>query len=283
MDEILRLAAQLESAAATPDDPSDAHLVERFLTQPALAYCELLERYTAVILRMIRRSFRDQDEVMEVYTAVCERLRAGDYLALRRFRVGVPIMPWLSVVVANACRDRLRRKHVGAVPRSLAAHLDAREQLIYKYHFGHRVPPEDVAEMVARQGMPCSPLDVVATVDRIQSLLGTAQRYRLLRGIAAKRTAESLDVLIDQGLERASDPAEGLDAALSERERVDLLGEALQALTAEDQLLIQLRFEQEMSAPEIAQVLDYADYKVVYTRLRTILNRLRRVLEARGV
>ncbi len=283
MDEILRLAAQLEQAATPPDDTTDAHLVERFLTQPSLAYVELLERYTSVILRMVRRSFRDQDEVMEVYTAVCERLRAGDYVALRRFRVGVPIMPWLSVVVANACRDRLRRKHVGAVPKSLARHLDPREQLIYRYHFGHRVPPEDVAEMVARQGLPCSPLDVVKTVERIQSLLGTAQRYRLLRGIAAKRTTESLDDLVEQGLERATDPGEGLDEALAERETVDLLGESLRALTHEDQLLVQLRFEQELSAPEIAQILGMPDYKVVYTRLRTILNRLRRVLEARGV
>lgn len=287
MDDILRLADQAESASGRSAGrfrvPGESHLAERFATHPALAYGELLERFTPVILRMVRRFFRDQDDVMDVYTVVCERLRAGDYLALRRFRPGSEIMPWLSVVVANACRDRLRRTHAGAIPRTLAAHLTPREQLVYRYSFGHRVPPEDLALMVAGQhGEPCTPLDVLAALDRINTLLGTARRWRLLRGLDARRTPESLDALIERGLDRATDAGEGIDEALASEERVNALGRALSALSAEDQLLVQLRFEQEMTAVEIARVMGYDAFKHVYTRLRTVLTWLRKELDARG-
>ena len=284
MDPILRLAARAEDRERSRRLPGEAELAERFLTHPALAYQELLERFTPIVLRMVRRFFRDQDDVMEVYTAVCERLRAGDYLALRRFRPGSEVMPWLSVVVANACRDRLRRTQVVTIPRALAARLDAREQLIYRYHFGHRVAPEDIAEMLgAQHGQPASPLDVLATVEKINRLLGTARRWELLNSIAARRTPESLDTLIDDGLDRAGDPADALDEALAAQDTVDVLGAALAALDPEDRLLVQLRFEQDLTAVEIANVLHYDHFKHVYTRLRTVLGRLRRTLSAQGL
>ena len=64
---------------------TDSELIARFKRDPETAYRQLLERYSPVILRMIRRFMYDDDEVMEVYTSVCERLRAKDF----RLRFGV--------------------------------------------------------------------------------------------------------------------------------------------------------------------------------------------------
>ena len=56
---------------------SDLELIEQFQTDPEEAYLELLERYTPVLLRMIRTFMKDVDEMMEVYTGICERLCAN--------------------------------------------------------------------------------------------------------------------------------------------------------------------------------------------------------------
>ena len=66
----------------------DTRLIERFQEDPEGAYDELLQQFTPMMLHVIGRFISDQDETMEVYTSICERLRADDFRALRRFQVG---------------------------------------------------------------------------------------------------------------------------------------------------------------------------------------------------
>ena len=60
----------------------------------------------------------------------------------------------------------------------------------------------------------------------------------------------------------------------------DRLNDALEVLDPEDQLLVLLRFEHGMKASEIADAMAIDDHKYVYTRLRTVTNRLRRTMES---
>ena len=62
---------------------------------------------------------------------------------------------------------------------------------------------------------------------------------------------------------------------MEETDRVGMLNKAIQDLDPEDQLLVLLRFEHGMRAQQIAKVMQFENHKYVYTRLRTIINRLR--------
>ena len=260
--------------------PSDRALIRRFKEDPEGAYSELLDRFTPALLRMIRRFMRDPDEVMEVYTSICERLRAHNYRALEGFRPSSEILPWLSVVSANACRDRLRKRRAMSVPRSVLAKLSEFEELVFKYYYWRRLPHEDIAEIINNnEGRPCTPLDVMHAIGRINELLSINKRWHLLVALNANQPSVSLEELHDAGINPAvADQPDDVDEALRNTERIDRLNKAISEMEKEDQLLVLLRFEHGMSANEIAGVMHYDSHKYVYTRLRTLISRLRRQL-----
>lgn len=272
--------AFLEITAAPADDasPVEVALIQQFKEDPEDAYSLLLDRFTPAILRMIRRFMRDPDEVMEVYTSICERFRAHNFRALRRFRVDAEILPWLSVVTANACRDRLRKRRATSVPKSVISKLDAFEELVFKYYYWRRVPHEDISEIInTNEGHSCTPLDVMRAIAKINDLLSINKRWHLLVALNANRPNLSLEELQEAGVNVAStDTSDHLDEALSSRDRIADLNRAMEQLGSEDQLLILLRYEHGMKAPQIAEVMQYESHKYVYTRLRTVISRLRR-------
>jgi RNA polymerase sigma factor (sigma-70 family) len=85
------------------------------------------------------------------------------------------------------------------------------------------------------------------------------------------------------------DPAEltrsGTDPAveLQASERGAVLEATISALPASDRLLLTLRFEDDLSAREIAQVMGFATPFHVYRRLNALLAEMRNVLRRRGV
>lgn len=79
----------------------------------------------------------------------------------------------------------------------------------------------------------------------------------------------------------APDASPADDAERSER--TQMVQEALGELSARDRLLLSLRFEDELSAPEIARVMDFPTPFHVYRRLNLLLPRLRERLNGRGI
>ena len=258
----------------------DKQLIERFQEDPEGAYAELLKTFTPMILRAIGRFMHDQDEAMEVYTGICERLRADDFRALRRFQVGSELKPWLSVVAANACRDRLRKQRATSMPKKVLEKLDEREKLVFRYYFQERLAHEDISEIITyRHGLTCRPIEVLRAIEKINGLLSIKKRWLLLTALNANRTHLSIEELREVGVYPAvARSVEEIDDALRHEEAVDRLNKALEQLSIEDQLLVMLSYEQGMPARQIADVMDYENHKYVYTRLRTVLGQLRRLL-----
>lgn len=281
MYSLLRKQASFQQQYRNVRLMSDSELIARFKREPEQAYTELLERFSPIILRMIYRFMRDPDEVMEVYTSICERFRANDYQALRRFRINSELTPWLSVVVANACRDRFRKKRVVSMPQSVIDQLNTVEKLVFRYYFQERMAHEDISETISsKHRTPCTALDVVDAISKINGLLSTSKRWHLLSAMMSNTKEASIDELSETGFQPAApDDYSNLSEALPHQEQLEALGAALKSLEHEDRLLVHLRFEHGMTAPQIADAMQYESHKYVYTRLRTVVNRLRRMLE----
>jgi RNA polymerase sigma factor (sigma-70 family) len=100
-----------------------------------------------------------------------------------------------------------------------------------------------------------------------------AARRRLVDLIGAQ---VDLDELVDQG-------RVGVDDAIRVADVHRSLQEALLTLAPADRLLIKLRFEDELSMPEVAANLGLPSRFHAYRRLTEVLDLLRRALERRGV
>ena len=73
------------------------------------------------------------------------------------------------------------------------------------------------------------------------------------------------------------------DSVTIQSEIESCLQNALAGLSSTDRLLLTLRFEDDLSAARIAQIVGYATPFHVYRRLNTILDALRSALHARGI
>jgi RNA polymerase sigma factor (sigma-70 family) len=116
------------------------------------------------------------------------------------------------------------------------------------------------------------------------------ERYGRLRDerperAAAHQTRRRLVDLVAVDLDAAAYIPDGArpDAGVLARERSAALAIALDALEPDDRLLLKLRFEEELSAGEIARLVGWPTAFHVYRRLNVLRATLRRALESRGI
>lgn len=114
-------------------------------------------------------------------------------------------------------------------------------------------------------------------LDEHRSKYGRARAGADIIRLQTRRSlTESLASAID--LETIAAPDEPADVALETRERRERLEQCLSRLVPADRLLIRLRFEDDLSAAQIAKVLHMATPFHVYRRLNRLLADLRTAL-----
>jgi RNA polymerase sigma factor (sigma-70 family) len=107
---------------------------------------------------------------------------------------------------------------------------------------------------------------------------GPAAHARQVR----RRLADGLNGALDPGLLEATN-AESPDADLTARHRQERLAAALAALTPADRLLLKFRFEDDLSASQIARTMGLPTPFHVYRRLNAVFVVLRRTLRSAGI
>jgi RNA polymerase sigma factor (sigma-70 family) len=100
---------------------------------------------------------------------------------------------------------------------------------------------------------------------------------------AARRRLLDLTASPIEAIELADEDAAAADSQLCTVELYHALDVALTGLTPEDRVLLKLRFEDSLSAQQIAAALGWPTPFHVYRRLNALYAELRRLLAARGV
>jgi len=115
------------------------------------------------------------------------------------------------------------------------------------------------------------------------------QRYGRLREHTPERERLARKRLVDELWEKRKPPeladprAEDPEMELRRREITTALGEALDELEPQDQLLLALRFDNQLSARRISEILDFPTPFHVYRRLNGLFATIREQLESHGI
>lgn len=115
------------------------------------------------------------------------------------------------------------------------------------------------------------------------------QRYGRPREHTPERERLARKRLVDELWESRKPPelpdprAENPEMQFRRTELGSALSEALNALEPQDQLLLALRFDNQLSARRIAEILDFPTPFHVYRRLNGLFARIREQLEGRGI
>jgi DNA-directed RNA polymerase specialized sigma24 family protein len=226
------------------------------------AWPQFLEHYSGFILTCIRRYTGDDDERMDIYVHVCERLVADDCRRLSQFRGHgrrgeCKFTTWLAAVVYNLAREWIRTSRGRRRLFRSVRELSRTDRLVFRYYFWEGYSRDQIAMVLRSRGRrSCDVSDVSQRLASIERKLSRDHRWRLVTSLLRSAGPLSIDqphaVVGDGPPLEIPDVQEGGVARL------------LEELPQEERAAVKLRFERGLTAKEVAVVLGIRNYKRVY-------------------
>lgn len=226
-----------------------------------LEHLPTIERVVGIIARRNGLSTSDADEFGSWAQA---RIIDSDYAVFRKFAGRSSMATYLSVVLGNLFHD-YRNSVWGRWRPSVAATrlgpIGVRlEELIYRD--GHTL--REAIEVLRSAGAPQSDVELA----------------RMAQALPVRQSASEVSLDAIEGTSGEVDPR--VVEMDGEADDFAVLRAALQALPAEDQVIMRMRFWDDISVADVARTLRL-EQKPLYRRIEAIEMTLRALLTARGV
>ena len=239
--------------------------------QPEVAWDVFIGRYRRLIFAGIRHYAQDYDDVMEVFTRVCEALREDDFRRLRRY-AAQPVhtarfSTWLVTVVRHLTIDWFRQRDGRRRLPALAEGLPPLQRRIFEHVFLEGRSHVEAYELIRAREAPAMAFGAFLTELRaVYQAVTKGRRGVLLPELAQVPVAEA----------ETSDPEES-------GERIALLEQGLASLEPADRVVVELYVLEELPAGDVARIVGLPNAKAVYNRAYRALAVLRERLEAAGI
>jgi len=257
------------------------------------AWPDFLEEFSPFILTCIRRYASDEDERMDIYVHVCDRLVADDCRRLRQFRGyghrgACRFTTWLAAVVFNLSREWIRTSRGRRRLFQSIKDLGRTNRLIFKYYFWEGYSVGEIATLLRTSGSKsCDRWDVSERLASIERHLNRDHRWRLVTALLRSAGPVSVDgahsVVGDGPIPELPDSRENHATKLECTQARTKLSDLLSQLPDQERLAVVLRFERGMTAKQVAVALGIQNYKRVYEIQGRALAKLAKKLRAEGI
>jgi RNA polymerase sigma factor (sigma-70 family) len=247
------------------------------------AWAEFLESYSPVLYQTARACTSDDDAAADCYLHICERLSRNGFRRLLKFKTegSATFTTWLRVVARNLCFDWRRSQHGRPRPFKSVQHLSALELEIYNSRFVHGSSQQETLHRLESRfpGLELSGLSQIE--ERLQGSLTSRQQWllRTRRQPEFGAPVAVADHEDEPGTLDVADPSPSQETQIVDKEQQVMLGKCLSSLPAQERLLLQLRFEQELSLDEIARLCGLQDAQRVHRTLTAIVKKLRHAMK----
>jgi len=233
-----------------------------------------ITRYRRLIFAAIRHYTTDPDDVMDVFARVCEALREKDFDRLRRYAAQADesrkFSTWLCAVVHNLTIDWIRQRDGRPRLSTIAEALPPVQRRIFELVFVEQRSHVEAYELLRSRDTPALTFrDFLRELSATYRVTGSSKRGRLVQELVATPP------------EPSPEPTDIDPAILVERRSV--LAEAMQSLSNEDRLAVQLYVIDGVPADQVARSLGLQGAKAVYNRVYRALASLRNRLERSGI
>ena len=236
-----------------------------------------LQEFSPLLRQVIVFSFDDMDEQADCFVFVCEKLAANRFRRLRKFRADgtASFQTWLRAVARNLCLDWGRMAHGRAQPFLWIQRLPAADQQIFRciYDLGYSVQQ---AFLHLAAGIPgITETEVEKRAAALASRISARERWLLsMRNLRI----ESLDETDVSGKElfEIPDLTPDPERLAMNQEAREVVASVMHKFPPVDQLLLRMRFEEDLTLQEIARLAGLKDAQAADRRLRSLLDELRR-------
>jgi RNA polymerase sigma factor (sigma-70 family) len=242
-----------------------------------------LSEYSPILYQTARAYTADDDAAADCFLHICQQLLQDGFRRLLKFKPdgAASFNTWLRVVARNLCFD-WHRSQSGRprIFRSLHS-LSALELEIYDCRFARGLSEEETLQRL-RVAFPDFDLQQLPELERgIETRLSSRHRW-----ILATRRQPVFDSNLpefDDGSEdtiaQIADTRLDQESWLARSEQYAQLKSCVNLLPADERLLLQLRFEEDLSLDEIAKLVGLGDAQRVHRQMGKILKGLREGLE----
>ncbi len=260
-----------------------AEILRRLRSREASeAWTEFLQAYTPVILQVVGHFEHDPDHISDCFLYVCEQLCKKRFRRLRRFRADGParFSTWLRAVVRNLCLDWHRREFGRYRVNQSVAKLGTLDQQVFRSLFIEGLSLEETLLLLQQQFPSLTHARLEESEQRIRQSLTSRQLWLLSQqrprpGLAANPGSVTSD---EQAVEIA-DPGPNPETQAKKMQERRVLGLALARLPSSERLLLQLRFEQDLTLEQVARLAGLSSPQAADRKIRDALGRLRKNME----
>jgi RNA polymerase sigma factor (sigma-70 family) len=247
------------------------------------AWVGFLESYSPVLYQTARACTPDEDTAADCYLHICEQLARNHFRRLLKFKPEgrASFITWLRVVARNLCFDWHRSRSGRHRPFKSLQHLSQLELEVYDCRFNRGFSEQETLQQLESTfpGVSLSELAVIegrlhtSLNSRQHWILSTRKELAISKTIAAvgeEEGEQSIDVV---------DPRPDQETLIIGRQQQAQLEKCVASLPADERLMLQLRFGEDLSLEEIAHLTGLEDAQRVHRRIAAILKRLRAAMQ----
>ena len=260
----------------------DRLLVDEVLSGSTGAWQTLVEQYSGLAFSVARRHLHDHDDARDVAAGVFESLYHGQ---LERYDGRSALSTWLVLVVRHAAIDHLR--HVRG-RRRLPAPIQRRpevEQRVFELFYVQGWPADVALAQLESEGWELSVDTFWDLISDLRHAVDDRFCHRLhydreaqSRGLPSGRWLEYVEhCRHEQQAHQATTPGQSFTDDES-ADPVARVQHELARLSEQERLAITMRYQNSLSAREIAGELELRDQRQAFTLLDRAVRKLRRAL-----
>lgn len=245
------------------------------------AWTAFLDRYSPLILQVARRYESNRDRALDCFLFVCAALSDDGFRRLLTYRPdsGTRFETWLRAVVANLCID-WRRQQLGRLrPIQAIAGLSDLDRLAYRYLYVLGMRRDECLRALRPRFPDLNDAGLAEINARLFALLTPRQRWQLGMRMVGRVSMDDDSTALDEASLQLADAAPGPDETAADDEQRARLAEAMRRLPPGQRLLLQLRYEQELTLAEVARLAGLPDLHRANRQIQAALAELARLLE----
>jgi RNA polymerase sigma factor (sigma-70 family) len=238
------------------------------------AWKTFLKSYSAMIVRVVCQYEKDTEQIDDCFLFVCEKLSDDGFRRLLQFDANrkAHFSTWLKLVVSNLCVDWHRKKFGRERPYRAILKLSAFDQLLY--HYKIQCGMNRLASFRALQvNYPdLTQNQFTESNCRVHKALTSRQRWQL-----SIRKRETGYVIDGDGIcnnSKETEPIEtgpGPEKIAQFLQTHEALEQATSKLSHQQRLLLRLRYQEEMSLKDVADLAGLGDLHQAKRRIKEAL------------
>lgn len=240
------------------------------------AWIEFLERYSPVMQQVIALSVSGVDAQADCFVFACEALAKSRFRRLRKFDPGgsASFVTWLRAVVRNLCLDWRRKSSGRFQPFGWTKEIAALDQQVFRCVHQQGCTVEQTLAYLAPMVPSLTASAVEESAERVGAKLSPHERWLLS---SRQVRVESLDAVGQEGEQSLDIPdlAPNPESVAIDSECRELLARAIGELPPGEQIILRMRFEQDLTLQEIARIAGLKDAAAADRRIRALLGRVR--------